>query len=201
VSGRDDDHEGIPAERGARQDRVLLFGADQADVVREREDALDDALGGVEAQHHVDAGMPPVESRDEVGRVGRAGGPRHHPQAPAHEAPGAVQVAPGLVDQREDAARVVLQDAPGVGEARAAPDPLEELHAALALELPDLEGHRRLRHRQRLRRAAEAGGARHRLEHAELVEVHGSILAPALLMEWTSFISFASCEAGAMLGP
>ena len=79
-----------------------------------------------------------------------------------------------LLDQREDAARVVLEHAPGVGQAWAAADALEELHAAIALELADLQRHCRLRHRQRLGRAAEAAGAGDGLEHTELVEVHAA---------------------------
>jgi len=202
VTGPHDDDEGIAAEGQAGQRGVLLLLADQGDVVAQREDPLDDALGGVETQDDVDARVPPVEDRDEVRGIRAAGRSGDEAQPPAGEPPRALEVPARLVHEREDPAGVVLQDRAGVGEPGAAADALEELHAAVPLELADLQRHRWLGDRQRLGRPGEAAGAGDGLEDAELVQRHAAeILSRANLMKWARFISVAASRGAGMLDP
>ncbi len=111
-------------------------------------------------------------------RVERRQKPRQHvgrhcrndaePEPPGEEAPAVARVVGKVADARQDGRNAARHFLALWRELCACARSLDQGHANLALQLLDLHGKRRLRHRALLRRAPEMQRLSERLEIAEL---------------------------------
>ena len=155
----------IVGQQGER--RIDLVGGEQVEHVARR------AL----AQADLDAGMRFAEARQQVGYVEVAGRQqRADGDAAPDQAAQLLDLAVDVADLRQDAPRACRDRIACLGRHDAAAGALEQLHAQLDLELPDLLRQRRLGDVKLLRRAREVPVAGDGLGVAELAQLHRRLI-------------------------
>lgn len=92
--------------------------------------------------------------------------------ASALEAGVTLHVIHGAVDIRENARRMCVEGAPGVGQANGPARPVKKTHAQLAFELADLNGKRGLRDPDDLRRSRKVAFRADRRKVSKLPKFH-----------------------------
>ena len=161
------DRKQLLAEQADRLLRRLLGLAVAHGHVDQAALQVDGLVAGRDA--HIDVGVERgkgAQPRDQPQRGKAAGGGDGQMRRPAV----AAQPVGGVLQALQELGRRTLQDAALVGQRQAPRAPLEQRHAQVLLQRPDLAAHRRLGDEQLLRRLGEAQRPGRRLEALDQVQ-------------------------------